>query len=189
MINVYLVIIIAFLTVGAIRILKIAFRPNYFSLNQLVVDEYERTSIRGLMIIYLPTFAGGSVVSAILGSQNRELVIFYGVMTSILIIWPVILYSRSLLEERAYRRIKTVYFIYALYAISQIWVALWGSWTYMILTQNIIPNNMYINKFLAYYDNLHTLFQALIASGIFATLIWLTRKPIEYLKEKIYEQN
>lgn len=183
--GVYGILIISIMTVLATRYLKQVYTFNYFSINELVFSDSDKVNIVGLLIILFPPYIGGIIIGIFGQAYAIDYVILYGLLTSLLIIWPVILYSIELLPNEAYKKKNTVYFLYFLYTIAITVVAYGGLNFYCTLIKGSVSNGLFIFKFLSFYDKLHPFYQKILDNVIwFAFLIPLS-KAIIGIKKKL----
>lgn len=168
-----LVLLLSFLTVIAIRLLKRSYSHSYFSIYQLIISEEDPFTFLGLMIIMLPPFIGSIFISALLGEGQLGFVILYGLMTALLIIWPVLLHARELLPPGAYKKRKSVYFIYFIFVVIYITLTFGGYSSYFSIIDGINKRISIMYYIFSFYDKLPGLIQGIFDNCLWILIVWL----------------
>ncbi len=164
------------------------FKPYYFSVNQLVFDDNDSVTLMGIIIMFSPTYITSIFLSYVFKDVYANYYAYFGLITGVLIVWPVFLYSLELLPYEAYKKRKTVYFLYILYIISMIIASFGGYVTFTTISNLITPNFNPIFTSLILYNDLHPLLQDMISNLIWVILGLISIKLYKVVRKYIYEQ-
>lgn len=162
MFRIIIILLMAILTVLIIRRFKFVFTDHYFSLSDLLSTNSEDISIRGIILLISPIICGNLVLFFI-GYTAMESVI-YGFGVAFLLIWPMFLYPYSLINYEAYRRKKTLYFLYALYMMFLMGLSFYVNHVASSIALSETSVNRIYNSLLDQYIVIHPLYQDIIGA-------------------------
>ena len=168
----FIVLIFSILNIAIVVFIRKIFPASYFSLGQFVDSYKNDITYRGLIIRFLPPFILAIILSMLLNilkvTNIEEYIITFGFLSSFLIVWPVFLIPDQILSPEAYRKLRTLYFIYLMFIITHVIITDFGFFIYSTCL-NIFSISFISKIFIDNFD-LKSIFNNLLSAGLYSIL-------------------